>query len=107
MEEHELQLGANREFNWGTIGNVVFGARYIHKDLKRTIEDVGVTVPGVGTQYYMANPGEGITLTLNDPSIPPFPKAKRTYDGLELTDGAPVRGQLGPVRQLHVQPPLR
>ena len=85
MEEHEFQLGANREFNWGTLGNVVFGARYIHKDLKRTIEDVGVTVPGIGTQYYMANPGEGITLTLNDPSIPPFPKAKRTYDGLELT----------------------
>ena len=85
MEEHELQLGANREFNWGTMGNVVLGARYIHKDLKRTIEDVGVTVPGIGTQYYMANPGEGITLTLNDPSIPPFPKAKRTYDGIELT----------------------
>ena len=48
------------------MGNVVLGARYIRKDLKRTIEDVGVTVPGVGTQYYMANPGEGITLTLND-----------------------------------------
>ena len=40
MEEHELQLGANREFNFGGMGNVVFGARYIRKDLKRTIEDV-------------------------------------------------------------------
>jgi hypothetical protein len=67
------------------MGNVVFGARYIRKDLKRTIEDVGVTVPGVGSVYYMANPGEGITLTLNDPSIPPFPKAVREYNGLELT----------------------
>jgi len=85
MEEHELQLGANREFDFGTMGNVVFGARYIRKDLKRTIEDVGVTVPGVGSVYYMANPGEGITLTLNDPSIPPFPKAVREYNGLELT----------------------
>jgi hypothetical protein len=85
MEEHELQLGANREFTFDTVGNVVFGARYVRKDLKRTIEDVGVTVPGVGTQYYMANPGEGITLSLNDPSIPGFPKAKRQYDGLELT----------------------
>lgn len=86
MEEHELQLGANREFDFGpAMGNVILGARYVRKDLKRTIEDVGVTVPGVGTQYYMANPGEGITLTLNDPSIPPFPKAKRQYDGLELT----------------------
>ena len=85
MEEHELQLGANREFAWGRMGTVVLGARYIRKDLKRTIEDVGVTVPGVGTQYYMANPGEGITLTLNDPSVPPFPKAEREYNGLELT----------------------
>jgi len=86
MEEHELQFGVNREFNWGDrLGNVVLGARYIRKDLKRTIEDVGVTVPGVGSVYYMANPGEGITLTLNDPSIPPFPKAVREYNGLELT----------------------
>jgi hypothetical protein len=84
MEEHELQFGANREFDFGAMGNVVFGARYIRKDLKRTIEDVGVTVTG-GTQYYMANPGEGITLTLNDSSIPPFPKAEREYNGLELT----------------------
>ena len=86
MEEHELQLGANREFNWGDrMGNVVLGARYVRKDLKRTIEDVGVTVEGVGSVYYMANPGEGITLTLNAPGIPPFPKAERQYDGLELT----------------------
>ena len=87
MEENEFQLGASREFTWGDrVGNVVFGARYIRKDLVRTIEDVGVTVPGVGTQYYMANPGEGISLTLaNAPGIPPFPKAERQYDGLELT----------------------
>ena len=84
MEEHELQFGANREFNFGTMGNVVFGARYIRKDLKRTIEDVGVTTP-VGTQYYMANPGEGITLTLAGEGLPAFPKAKREYNGVELT----------------------
>jgi hypothetical protein len=85
METHELQIGASREVMFGNMGNVVFGARYVRKELKRTIEDVGVTVPGVGTQYYMANPGEGITLTLNDPSVPAFPKAKRDYNGVELT----------------------
>jgi hypothetical protein len=86
MEEHEFQIGASREFNWGnTLGGVVLGARYIRKDLKRTVEDVGVTVPGVGTQYYMANPGEGITLSLAGPNLPPFPKAEREYNGLELT----------------------
>jgi outer membrane receptor protein involved in Fe transport len=87
MEENELQLGVSHELGWGnSVGNVVLGARYIHKDLVRTIEDVGVTVPGVGTEYYMANPGEGISLTLaNAPGIPPFPKAERTYDGFEVT----------------------
>ena len=87
MEENEFQLGASRELRWGErVGHVVLGARYIRKDLVRTIEDVGVTVPGVGTEYYMANPGEGISLTLaNAPGIPPFPKADRQYDGLELT----------------------
>jgi hypothetical protein len=85
MEEHELQLGFSREVSFRGMNGVVLGARYIRKDLKRTIEDVGVNVPGVGTTYYIANPGEGITLSLNDPSIPGFPKAKRQYDGVEFT----------------------
>jgi hypothetical protein len=85
MEERELQFGVSREFGLGRLNNVVLGARYIHKNLVRTIEDVGVNVPGVGTTYYIANPGEGITLSLNDPAIPAFPKAQREYDGLELT----------------------
>jgi hypothetical protein len=85
MQETEFQVGVSREFSWNRMTGVVLGARYIRKDLVRTIEDVGVNVPGVGTTYYIANPGEGITLSLNDPSIPGFPKAKREYDGLELT----------------------
>ena len=86
MEQREFQFGASREFNWGNrLGGVVLGARYVHKNLVRAIEDVGVNVVGVGTQYYIANPGEGITLSLNDPSIPAFPKAKRDYDALEVT----------------------
>ncbi|MEX2660902.1 MAG: hypothetical protein WD227_03185, partial [Vicinamibacterales bacterium] len=85
MEEREIQLGASREFNSSSFGAFVLGARYVHKNLVRTIEDVGVNVPLVGTQYYIANPGEGITLSLNDPSIPGFPKAEREYDGLELS----------------------
>jgi len=96
MEEHEFQVGASREFNWGNrLGGVVLGARYIRKDLKRTVEDVGVTVPGVGTQYYMANPGEGITLTLAGPNLPAFPLAERTYNGLELTAERRFAGNWG------------
>jgi hypothetical protein len=86
MEENEFQLGFSRELNWG---NVVLGARYIRKDLVRTIEDVGVlqcSGGSCGETFFIANPGEGISLTLADaPGVPGFPKAERQYDGLELT----------------------
>jgi hypothetical protein len=86
MEENEFQIGVTRELNWG---NMVLGARYVRKDLVRTIEDVGVlqcTAGSCSEVFYMANPGEGITLSLADaPGVPAFPKAERTYDGLELT----------------------
>jgi outer membrane receptor protein involved in Fe transport len=85
LEQHEVQVGGSRQLSFGRMGNVVLGARYVHKNLIRTIEDVGVNVAGVGTTYYIANPGEGITLSLNDPSIPAFPKAKRVYDAVEIT----------------------
>jgi hypothetical protein len=81
MMEDEFQVGLNRELGAGW----VVGARYIYKDLKRAIEDVGILVPGIGEVYYIANPGEGISLTLADPGVPNFPKAKREYQALELT----------------------
>jgi hypothetical protein len=85
MEEDEFQVGVNRE-----LGNRwVVGARYIYKNLVRTIEDVGILVPGIGEVYYIANPGEGISLTLADPGVPNFPKAKREYQALELTARKP------------------
>ncbi len=81
MEEDEFQIGLSRELG----RNFVVGARYIYKDLVRTIEDVGILVPGVGEQFFIANPGEGISLTLADPGVPNFPKATREYQGLELS----------------------
>ncbi len=81
MLQNELQLGLSHELT----PRVVVGARYIRKDLVRTIEDVGVLVPGIGEVFYIANPGEGITLSLADPGVPNFPKAEREYQGLELT----------------------
>jgi outer membrane receptor protein involved in Fe transport len=81
MESDEFQVGLSHELG----GSYVAGARFIYKHLIRTIEDVGIVVPGIGEVFYIANPGEGITLELNDPSIPTFPKAKRDYTGVELT----------------------
>jgi outer membrane receptor protein involved in Fe transport len=89
MEENEYQIGATHQLG-GNWRNVVFGARYIRKDLVRTIEDVGVleceAEDVCGEVFYIANPGEGIALSLaNAPGVPAFPKAKRQYDGVELT----------------------
>jgi hypothetical protein len=81
MSMNEYQIGFTRELPH----NLLFGARYVRKSIIRTIEDVGVLVPGVGEVFYIANPGEGISLSLMDPSIPGFPEVTRDYDALELT----------------------
>ncbi len=81
MKQMEIQFGVTHE-----LGNsMVVGARFVRKNLIRTIEDVGIVVPGVGEVYYIANPGEGISLSLADPGIPNFAKAKREYTAMEFT----------------------
>jgi outer membrane receptor protein involved in Fe transport len=81
MSMNEYQIGITRELPH----NLVVGARYVRKPIIRTIEDVGVLVPGIGEVFYIANPGEGISLSLMDPSIPGFPEVTREYDALEVT----------------------
>lgn len=81
MKQSEYQFGVDHELT----PSIVVGARYVNKHLIRAIEDVGVLVPGIGAVYYIANPGEGVTLTMGGTESPPFPKAKRDYQGLELT----------------------
>jgi hypothetical protein len=81
MQDREYQLGVKHELG----SSHVVGARFVVKNLVRTIEDVGIVVPGIGEVYYIANPGEGISLSLNDPSLPKFPKAQRDYRAMELT----------------------
>ena len=61
-----------------------FGVRYSHKWLDRTIEDVGIAVPGVGEVFYIANPGFGIAQNILGAQYPSTPKARRTYDGVEF-----------------------
>ena len=70
------------------LGNrIAASARYVHKQVDRAIEDVGVIVPGIGEVFYIANPGEGVATTLEStdcPTCPGLPKIKREYDALEL-----------------------
>ncbi len=72
MRQDEYQLGVEHQLT----NRIGVGARFVYKTLVRTIEDVGILVPGVGEVYYIANPGEGISLTLNDPSVPGFPQGQ-------------------------------
>jgi len=71
--------------------NVSFTARFVYKHLRYMIEDVGVFVPGVGEEYFEANPGFGYTLHEGNGTgkmstdYPETPKAKREYYGLNLS----------------------
>ena len=71
--------------------NVSLTARFVHKHLRYMIEDVGVFVPGIGEEYFEANPGFGYTLHqgngtgMMDPAYPETPRAKRDYYALNLS----------------------
>lgn len=66
----------------------VFRANYVHSNLNRTMEDLGVLVNG-DEVYVQANPGEGAATTVTSPTgltAPfPYPKPKRQYDAMELS----------------------
>lgn len=85
IRAQEFTLGAEHQL----ARSVSVGVRYVHKWLDRTIEDVGIAVPGIGEVFYISNPGEGIaTNLLRDKAgctvCPDQPKATRTYDGVEF-----------------------
>lgn len=78
--ESSIDLGTEFEFrpNW------VFAARYVHKQLDRTIEDVGIFDANQNELFFIANPGEGVVGQAFFPGVPATPKAERKYDALEL-----------------------
>jgi hypothetical protein len=78
----EWTLGGDHEIN----PTMSFGVRYTHKWLTRTIEDVGLLLPGIGEIYIIGNPGYSTTEIMN-PAYPnfPTPKATRKYDAVEFT----------------------
>jgi hypothetical protein len=83
FRQQELVGGIEHELN----PQMAISARYVHKQVDRAIEDVGVIVPGIGEVFMIANPGEGIATFINEddcPTCPALPKVKRDYDALEL-----------------------
>lgn len=60
------------------------GLRYVHKSVDAAVEDVGGFASGTGARtLFVGNPGFGRAAETG--FGPPYPKAVRDYDGLELT----------------------
>lgn len=81
MKQRMLDLG----YDYSLSPTLVASLRYTNRRLIRTIEDVGTLGAG-GEVYYIANPGEGITVAPGtwEPGFPVTPKAVRNYDALEF-----------------------
>ncbi len=83
-----LKAGRQTEFTVGTeyglTNDIVLGARFTHKQLDRTIEDVGFFDAAQNELFFIANPGMGVVAEPFAPGIPALPKAERKYDALEL-----------------------
>jgi hypothetical protein len=77
MEGWEAQAGVEHQLT----PTIRVSARYVHKEIVRTIEDVGQLVPGIGEVYTIGNPGEGVTTALGDLA---YAKPVREYDALSL-----------------------
>lgn len=69
---------------WEVARNLVFAARFTHKQVDRAIEDVGIFDNTGNELYYIANPGYGIVSQPLLSGVPATPKAERKYDALEL-----------------------
>ena len=77
MESWEAQIGVDHQLT--SVSQV--GARIVHKQIVRTIEDVGLLYPGVGEVYIIANPGEGVSAGYDLPYVKP----EREYNAIEFT----------------------
>jgi hypothetical protein len=80
LRTQEFSVGLDHELSQVMVASV----RYTHKQLDRTIEDVGAIVPGVGQVYWIANPGFGLGEYPLGPDFPAQPPAQRDYDGIEF-----------------------
>jgi hypothetical protein len=81
VQTREFTIGVDRE-----ISRIIsVGARYVHKWFVRTIEDTGVQVPGVGEEFFIANPGYGLGAFPLGEEYPRTPFPKRNYDGFDIT----------------------
>jgi hypothetical protein len=84
MSQDNLNFGVEYQLS----PSMVFRGSYVHTNLLRTMEDVGVIVEG-DEHYVQVNPGEGLGEFVRPNGLTPgpirVPKPKRTYDAMELS----------------------
>jgi hypothetical protein len=92
MSSDTIHAGVEWEFK----NNIVFTGRYVRNKLNRTIEDMGQLDASGNEVYNYGNPGEGrntlalsgglaCPILVDGSCFVPMPKAKRTYDAMELS----------------------
>lgn len=84
----ELKAARQSEFTVGLehalASDFVLSTRYTHKQIDRTIEDVGFFDDGGNENFFIANPGLGVVAEPFASGIPATPKAQRDYDAFEV-----------------------
>jgi len=78
--QSEYTFGVERQLS----NNFVLAARYTHKQIDRTIEDVGVFNDQGSEAYIIGNPGFGLVCEISETANLPCPKAQRDYDAFEI-----------------------
>jgi hypothetical protein len=84
MKLQELVAGIEHELS----PTLSVGARYVHKQVDRGIEDIGNLDAEGNEVYTIGNPGEALATNayvFPDGTPVPFPKAQRDYDSVEFT----------------------
>ncbi|HEX8458990.1 MAG TPA: VIT domain-containing protein [Pyrinomonadaceae bacterium] len=81
FRQSELTLGIERDLGAGYI----LSGRYTHKRIDRAVEAIGFYNTEGSLKHIIGNPGYGASRSLFEQlGLPPTPKARRTYDALEL-----------------------
>ncbi|QQS43019.1 MAG: TonB-dependent receptor [Acidobacteriota bacterium] len=78
--QSEYTIGVERELG----NNFLLAARYTHKQIDRTVEDVGVFNDQGSEAYIIGNPGLGLVCEISQSANQPCTKAQRDYDAVEI-----------------------
>jgi hypothetical protein len=78
--QSEYTIGVEHQLG----GNFLLAGRFTHKQIDRTVEDVGVFNSQGSEAYIIGNPGLGLVCEVASTANLPCAKAKRDYDAFEI-----------------------